>query len=142
MHIYGPPEVIARPDATLLAQAATDIYRAFPELRGMLLHSVLQRNEPTHTLFSVGAAEEHLGVVTRWPDLYAGGDWVAHPNPSMYLERAATTGILAAGELLKRRAMEPPPVLEHPRPEWLAGRMQAGLVGVRRALRRRAYRRS
>jgi isorenieratene synthase len=137
MHIYGPPEVVARPDATLLAQATTDLYRAFPELRGTLRHSVLQRNAATHTLFGVGAAGQHLAIETPWPNLYACGDWVAHPNPSMYLERAATTGMLAAGAILRGRGLEPPAVLDHPDPEWLAGRMQAGLMGVRRFVRHR-----
>lgn len=134
MHIYGPPELLDQPDATLLAHAITDTYRAFPELRGRLLHSILQRNEPTHTLFSVGEPEEHLGVNTPWPGLFACGDWVYHPAPALYLERATTTGIAAANALLQELDLDPWPMLSHPKPEWLAGKMSGGLYRVRQMM--------
>jgi isorenieratene synthase len=138
LHVYGPPELVAQPDAALLARVVTDAGRAFPELRGRLLNSALQRNPPTHTLFGVGPPGEHLGVETPWPSLWACGDWVADPNPSMYLERAATTGLLAANALLRSRGLAPWPVLDHPRPEPLAGAMQSGLMSLRRRLRRQS----
>jgi isorenieratene synthase len=134
MHIYGPPEVLARPDATLLAQVITDAARAFPELRGRLLRAVIQRNEPTHTLFAVGEPGEHLGVETPWPGVFACGDWVYHPAPALFLERAATTGVAAANGVLASVGREPWPLLEHPAPEWLAGKMAAGMRRVRRAV--------
>ena len=100
MHIYGPPELLAQPDASLLARVLIDTYRAFPELRGKLLHWVVLRNEASHTLFSVGKPGEHLGIETPWPGLFACGDWVYHPAPALYLERATTTGIAAANAVL------------------------------------------
>jgi isorenieratene synthase len=136
MHIYGPPEVLARPDATLLAQVITDVVRAFPELRGRLLRAVIQRNEPTHTLFALGDPGEHLAVETPWPDVHACGDWVYHPAPALFLERAATTGIAAANGVLAHAGLELWPLLAHPEPEWLAGKV-AGLMGY---LRRAALR--
>lgn len=134
MHIYGPPELLNEPDATLLARVITDTYRAFPELRGQLLHSILQRNQATHTLFSVGEPDEHLGISTPWPGLFACGDWVYHPAPALYLERATTTGIAAANALLESLNMEPWPILPHPEPEWLAGKMSNGLYRIRQMM--------
>jgi isorenieratene synthase len=135
MHVYGPREFLDQPDAALLAQVMLNTYRAFPELRGHLLHSTLLRNEATHTLFSVGQPGEHLEIETPWPGLFACGDWVYHPAPALYLERATTTGIAAANALLASLKMEPWPILPHPEPEWLAGKIERGLRRARQAIR-------
>jgi isorenieratene synthase len=137
MHIYGPPELLAQPDAVLLARVITDTYRAHPELRGYLLHSVLRRNPASHTLFSIGQPGNHLAVETPWPDVFACGDWVYHPAPVLYLERATTTGLAAANALLVSLGQEPWPILPHPQPEWLAGKLAAGLQTVRQSLSKR-----
>ncbi len=134
MHIYGPPELLAQPDASLLAQVIMDTYRAFPELRGQLLHSVLLRNEPTHTLFGVGEPGAHLATRTGWPGLLTCGDWVYHPTPALYLERATVTGLAAANALLADLGLEPWPILPAPEPEWLAGKIERGLQRLRRKM--------
>ncbi len=140
MHVYGPPEFLAQPDAALLARVLMDTYRAFPELRGTLLHSALLRNEAAHTLFEVGEPEEHLAIETPWPNLFACGDWVYHPAPALYLERATTTGIAAANAILSDLGLETWPILPHPEPEWFAAKMERGLRRLRHAMlaRRRA----
>ncbi len=137
MHIYDPPELLAQSDASLLAQVIVDTYRAFPELRGHLLHSILQHNEAVHTLFGVGEPGEHLGIETPWPGLFACGDWVYHPTPALYLERATVTGIAAANAVLTSLGLEPWFILPHPEPEWLAGKMEKGLRWLRLAMLRR-----
>jgi isorenieratene synthase len=137
MHVYGPPEFLAQPDASLLARVIVDTYRAFPEVRGSLLHSVLLRNEATHTLFSIGEPGQHLGIETPWPNLYACGDWVYHPAPALYLERATITGIAAANALLSGLEIVPWPILPPPQPEWLAGKMEKGFRRLRHAMLRR-----
>ena len=121
VHIYGPPETLAQPDALLLARVLMDLHRAFPELRGHNLKIKLQRNEATHTLFSVGQPGQHLATVTPWAGMFACGDWVYHPAPAMYLERAVVTGIAAANAILTSHTLEPFPLLPHPEPEPLAG---------------------
>ena len=136
MHIYGPPEFLTQPDAVLLAQVIVDTYRAFPELRGYLLHSVLLRNQASHTLFSISSPGEHLSIETPWPNFFACGDWVYHPTPALYLERATTTGIAAANALLSSLQLEPWSLLPHPRPEWLADKMAKGLYKVRQLMMR------
>lgn len=136
-HIYGPPQLLEKPDAALLAQAIVDVGRAWPELKGHLIHSTLTRNEPTHTLLDVGRPEEHLGVTTLWPYLFCCGDWVRDRNPSMFLERACVTGIKAANAVLDDLSLEPWPLLTHPQPEAFAGMMELWTYNVRRSLRRR-----
>jgi isorenieratene synthase len=75
-HIYGPPDLLAEPDAVILARAINNILSAFPELRGHKIHQVLQRNPATHTLFGIGPVERHLGIETPWSGLFCCGDWV------------------------------------------------------------------
>jgi uncharacterized protein with NAD-binding domain and iron-sulfur cluster len=139
MHIYGPPEVLGQPDAALLAQAISDARRGFA-ISDRPIHAELIRNPATHTLFSVGAPGEHLGIETPWPGLLACGDWVAHPTPAMYLERAATTGLLAANAALRQRGLEPWPMLPHPAPEAPARQIGAWIAALRRRVRSRAGR--
>lgn len=143
MHIYDPLAPEQQPDAALLARVRLDIYRAFPELRDTLLHTELIRNDATHTLFTPGDPARTLAVQTPWPGVVACGDWVAHANPAMYLERAATTGMVAANLLLAEQGREPWPLLEHPAPEPLAGALARGMTSFRHAaLRRRQARKA
>jgi isorenieratene synthase len=120
-HIYGPPRLLAEPDAALLARALSDILAAFPELRGHKIHQVLQRNPATHTLFGVGPADRHLGIETPWPGLFCCGDWVRHANPALFLERATVTAIAAANAVLRQRGVPEWQLLAHPRPEPFVG---------------------
>ena len=136
VHIYGPPEALEQPDAVLLAQAAADVHSAFPKLRGHLIHQTMRRNDATHTIFSVGPPERHLGIKTPWPDLYCCGDWVRHPAPALFLERACITGIEAANAVLASQRLPVWPLLQGPPPEALASFVQRLMLRGRRARRR------
>jgi carotenoid phi-ring synthase / carotenoid chi-ring synthase len=139
MHIYGSPDLLAEPDALLLARVVQDANRAFPELREKRLKIHLQRNPATHTLFGLGTAVENIGVITPWQNIYACGDWVYHENPALYLERATTTALSAANEILQTRGLEPFPILPHPAPEPFAGWLAKRWYGWRQwAKKRRA----
>ena len=121
LHIYGPQATLDQPDALLLTHTITDLYRAYPELRGHLLHQHLQRNAAVHTLPALGQKERHLGVVTPWPGLFCAGDWVRDPLPSFFLERACATGIKAANQVLLARGLEPWALIDYLPPEPFAG---------------------
>ncbi len=136
MHIYGPAEFLALPDAVILARAITDLYRAYPELRGHTLHQTLQRNSATHSKMIVDKPERWLGVRTPWPNLWACGDWVRGPWPALFLERACVSGVEAANAALGAMGLEPFPVMPYSEPEWLAGAIQKWLLGGRELLRR------
>jgi isorenieratene synthase len=137
VHIYGPPAVLQEPDALLLARVINDVHSAFPELQGHRMYQVLRRNEPTHTLFGVGPAGRHLSIKTPWPDLYCCGDWVRHPSPAFFMERACVTGIEAANAVLRARDLPEWMVLPYPEPEPLAGWIERSMLRGRGVLRRR-----
>ncbi|MCP4537335.1 MAG: FAD-dependent oxidoreductase [Chloroflexi bacterium] len=134
VHIYGPPELLEEPDTVLLARAIADVQSAFPELRSHLAHQMLRRNDPTHTLFGLGQAERHLGIETPWPGLFCCGDWVRHPTPAFFLERACVTGIEAANRVLESCGLEVWPLLDYAPPEPLVGFIERLMVGIRRVL--------
>jgi carotenoid phi-ring synthase / carotenoid chi-ring synthase len=136
-HIYGPPQVLAEPDAVLLARAISDVQAAFPELRSRRIHAMLQRNPATHTLFGVGPSQDHLSIETPWPGIYCCGDWVRHPNPSLFLERACVTGIIAANAVLSRLGQPDWPLLDHPRPEAFVGWIERLMVRGRQSRKKR-----
>lgn len=139
-HIYGPPDLLAQPDAALLAHALSEITRTWPELRGHVVHSVLRRNPATHTLLHAGRPEDHLGIETPWPGIFCCGDWVRDPHPAMFMERACVTGIKAANAVLRAQGLTPWPLLALPRPEPLAWAVELAMRQARKALRTRARR--
>ena len=137
MHIYGPPEKLDLPEALLLTEAITDLYRAFPELRGHLIFQHLQRNAAVHTLPSLGPKDRHPGVRTDQPGLFCAGDWVRDPLPAFFLERACATGIKAANEVLRLQGLEEWPLVAYLPPEPLAGWIEKSMVRGRQRLRAR-----
>jgi isorenieratene synthase len=120
VHIYGPPELLEEPDASLLARAISDIQSAFPELRGHRIYQTIQRNNATHTLFGLGPKERHLGIETPWENLFCCGDWVRHTCPALFMERAVATGILAANAVLRSRNLSEWKLVDYPQPEPFA----------------------
>lgn len=134
-HIYGPTEVLAQADNILLDRALNDIERIYPMLRGKLIHSTLQRNPATHTLFSLGSLSQHLGVRTPWPGLFCCGDWVRHQTGALFLERATVTGIEAANAVLSAEKLPEFPLVPHQKPEPLARLTQIILRGAASSIR-------
>jgi isorenieratene synthase len=130
VHIYGPDDILAKPDALLLAQVISELYRGYPELRRHLIFQHLQHNAAVHTLPSLGPKELHPGVNTAWPGLFCAGDWVRDPLPSFFLERACGTGIKAANQVLQSHGLEPWPLVDYLPPEpfaaWIEKRMLSG----------------
>lgn len=129
LHFYETRH-LDTPDAHLIALATTDVQRAFPELRGAFLHGTVRRNSKLHTAFTVPSADS-LQVDTPWPNLTACGDWIGFDTPSLWMERATTTGIGAANVILRARGLEPYPILYPPPPE-LAARIVGGVVRMGR----------
>lgn len=137
VHIYGPPELLEKPDTLLLALGANDVQTAFPELRHHLIHQHLQRNPPIHTLFGLGRPEQHLSIVTPWPEVFCCGDWVRHPAPAFFLERACLTGIEAANAVLRSRDLPTWPLVDYPKPEAFAGWLEKLMHRGRKILRKK-----
>ena len=130
-HIYGPPELLAQPDAVLLARALTDVGRTWPALRRHHIHTVLTRNAATQTMLRAGCSNEHLGITTPWPGLYGCGDWVRDESPTMFMERACVTGIKAANAVLGEHAQPSWPLLAVPRSEPWAWAVELAMRHIR-----------
>ncbi len=139
-HVYGPPELLREPDAVLLARGLRDLQRTWPDLRNATITQSIQRNEATHSLFSIGLTERHLGVETPWPNLWACGDWVRYAHPSLFMERAVVTGIAAANAVLQADGIAPWPIRPADKPELLARGFERVLHWIR--ARARAYNRA
>jgi isorenieratene synthase len=132
VHLYGSDALLDQPEKNLLVTAAAEVQRAFPELRGSFVYGAVRRNSKVHTRFRVPTADS-LHVVTPWPGIVACGDWIGADTPSLWMERAVTTALLAAGEVLRAEGRPPPPVLQPPPPE-LSVRLLAGLLRGGRAV--------
>jgi isorenieratene synthase len=136
VHVYGPRETLAQPDALLVTNVITDIHRAYPELKGHLIGPSLQRNADSHTLPALGTRGTHLGIETPWENLFCAGDWVRHPVPAFFLERACVTGLEAANHILKLKDITLWDVKSYPQPEPLAAWIERLMVRGRRNRRK------
>jgi carotenoid phi-ring synthase / carotenoid chi-ring synthase len=146
VHLYGTDALLDQPDANLMILAATEIQRAFPELRGSFVHGVTRRNSKVHTRWRV-PTQDSLHVTTPWHNMWACGDWIGYETPSLWMERAVTTGMAAANAVLQANQHEPFAILQPPRPELMvrvlgavirAGRFILGKpIGLLAGLRRR-----
>ncbi len=131
VHLYAGKAVLEQPDNILLIQTLDELQRAFPELRGHLIHSNIRRNSMNHTQFRV-PTQDSLWLETPWPGITACGDWIGYDTPSFWMERAATTGIAAANRVLSAYERQPFPVLQ-PRPPEILARGLSTIIGAFRA---------
>jgi carotenoid phi-ring synthase / carotenoid chi-ring synthase len=100
LHLYGTDKQNDQSDSVLMRQAQDEVERAYPSVRGSLVHSAIRRNSKTHTEFRVPTVKS-LHVNTPYDGVFACGDWIGYETPSLWMERACTTGIAAANEVLK-----------------------------------------
>ena len=103
LHAYGcDPAVATDADAaaSVVAGLEEQLHRLYPEAAcaGVLQREVLVRDDCT--LIGPDRGAERPGVRTPSPRLVLAGDWVRCDYPVALMERAATTGFLAANELL------------------------------------------
>ncbi len=103
LHAYAcAPEVATDPDAAaaVVAQLIEELHRAYPETETLPVveRKVLVRDDCT--LIGPEKWQERPGVTTPSRRLVLAGDWVRCDYPVALMERAATTGFMAANELL------------------------------------------
>ncbi|MBB1512526.1 MULTISPECIES: FAD-dependent oxidoreductase [unclassified Tessaracoccus] len=104
LHAYAAdPAVASDPGAAegVAARLEEELHRIFPETAaaGVLEREVLVRDDCT--LIGPGRWADRPGVRTPSPRLVLAGDWVRCQYPVALMERAATTGFLAANALLE-----------------------------------------
>lgn len=116
VHLYGSEHMLDHDDKHLLILAANDVQTAFPELRGHFVHGTVRRNSRDQTVFDIPTTDS-LAVETPWANLYACGDWIRYPTPSLWMERSTVTSIAAANHVLGAYDLEPFPIIAPPPPE-------------------------
>lgn len=84
----------------LVDELLQELHRAYPETRpaNILHREVLVQDDCT--LVTPEPWSRRPGVETPWPTVTLAGDWVRTDLPVALMERAATTGFLAANHLL------------------------------------------
>jgi carotenoid phi-ring synthase / carotenoid chi-ring synthase len=141
MHIYPKAQHAQLPDANLLILATSEAYTAFPELRGSFVYGAVRRNSKVHTQFRV-PTESSLHVKTPYENVFACGDWIGHDTPSLWMERATTTAIAAANEVLATHSQPLYDILYPPTPEmsvqvlgWFLSKLRRFVAWIVRGLR-------
>jgi len=132
MHLYATPQTFKQTDQELLALAAGEAYRAWPELKGRIVHSSVRRNEASQPEFVIPRREDSLYVETPWEGISACGDWVGYPTRALNMERSVVTGMAAANAVISAHGGEPYPILADRQPELLA----RGIGGAVKAIRK------
>ena len=105
LHAYAcDPDVLGNEGSTdrLVQHLISELHRVFPETAhmGTLHREVLVQDDCT--LITPSPWNDRPGVETPASWLVLAGDWVRSDYPVALMERAATTGILAANALLQR----------------------------------------
>ncbi|MFI0901736.1 FAD-dependent oxidoreductase [Streptomyces sp. NPDC020983] len=103
LHAYALPGDAAREEQQdlLLRQ----LHRLYPETRDARVVDARHEWQADCPLFPVGAHRDRPAVTTPEPGLVLAGDLVRTDLPVALMERAATTGFLAANALLRRWAL-------------------------------------
>ncbi|MEQ8677877.1 MAG: FAD-dependent oxidoreductase [Aggregatilineales bacterium] len=131
VHIYGNEKLLDQPDRNLLITAIDEVQRAFPVVRGAFVHGAVRRNSRGHTEFRVPMRKDSLFVDTPWSGVYACGDWIGYDTPSLWMERATTTGIAAANHVIEHYQRESFPLIQIPPPGLLVRGLALIVRGIR-----------
>lgn len=131
VHLYNRDHVLDQPDALIKALVIKEVLMAFPELKGHVVHSTLRHNGYNQTQFRV-PTNDSLHVDTPWHDVYACGDWIGYPTPSLWMERCTVTGMAAANRVLEAQGLEEFEILPARPPEPLARFISADMVFLRK----------
>lgn len=135
-HLYGSRarNALGQSDEQVIASARAAAEDAWPELAGRCVHGHVQRNAATHVAFTPGTMTRLPGVETPLSHVALAGDFVATPWPTLYLERACLTGLIAARTLGSRLALA---AIDEPIRPFPAAASVARARPVLRALRDR-----
>lgn len=100
LHAYAVPE--DRDEASIRAELLASLHGLYPELRGAKILEDRFLHERDCPSFAPGSHALRPGVVTDVDGLALAGDYVRLDVPTALMERAATSGFLAASHLLGR----------------------------------------
>lgn len=108
LHAYAAPDGITAAEAA--GRLWTELGGLWPEVRGLRVLDSDARVGHDAPGFPPGGDADRPGVRTDDPGLLLAGDWVRLPFPSALMERAAVTGVLAAGDVLAAAGARAEPV--------------------------------
>jgi isorenieratene synthase len=108
LHAYAAPDGITAAEAA--DRMWSELGGLWPEVRGLRVLDRDARVGHDAPGFPPGGDADRPGVRTDDPGLLLAGDWVRLPFPSALMERAAVTGVLAAGDILTAAGARAEPV--------------------------------
>lgn len=111
LHAYCYKEKEFPTQETLLATFQQELYEIVPELKeANILHRELV-NQKNFSGYPPNSYAERPQTSTTIPNLMFAGDWVKMPFPCGLMERAISSGLLAANEILHREGLQRRPLL-------------------------------
>ena len=106
LHAYCYKEKEFPNQQALLTQFEQELYEIVPSLKGAkMLHRELV-NQKNFSGYPPGSYAERPETCTHVPNLIFAGDWVKMPFPCGLMERAISSGLLAANEILHREGLK------------------------------------
>lgn len=103
LHAYavdGPADPTSAQGRTIRDALLGDMYLAYPETQAMTIVAEEYLIDDDCGLADISPWHDHPEVITGIPHLVLAGEWVRCDLPVALMERAATTGFLAANQLL------------------------------------------
>lgn len=119
LHAYAIPPGTG--DDVVRRELRAGLDRCYPELRGARVVTERYLARRDCPAFAPGSFARRPSVETDVDDLVLAGDHVKLAVPAALMERAATSGMLAANALLARRRVAGEPIWSVPRRGVLAG---------------------
>jgi isorenieratene synthase len=106
LHAYCYKEQEFPTQETLLATFEQELYEIVPDLKqATLLHRELV-NQKNFSGYPPGSYADRPETSTAVSNLMFAGDWVKMPFPCGLMERAVSSGLLAANEILHREGLQ------------------------------------
>ncbi|MBF2097364.1 MAG: FAD-dependent oxidoreductase [Gloeomargaritaceae cyanobacterium C42_A2020_066] len=116
LHAYCYKEAEFPTQEDLLRTFEQELYQVVPALQeARLLHRELV-NQKNFSGFPPGSYAGRPATSTSAPNLLFAGDWVKMPFPCALMERAVSSGLLAANQILEREDVQARPLYSvHPK---------------------------
>lgn len=106
LHAYCYKETEFPTQADLLRTFEQELYEIVPSLKGaQILHRELV-NQKNFSGFPPGSYADRPETITCVPNLLFAGDWVKMPFPCGLMERAVSSGLLAANAILHQEGLQ------------------------------------
>ncbi|OKH12127.1 FAD-dependent oxidoreductase [[Limnothrix rosea] IAM M-220] len=111
LHAYCYKEKEFPTQADLLATFENELYEIVPELKGAtVIHRQLV-NQKNFSGYPPNSYGDRPTTQSEIPNLMYAGDWVKMPFPCGLMERATSSGLLAANQIIQKEGLSRRPIL-------------------------------